>query len=645
MRSEQQHIDKFFQNKEEAHQPETGSADRGWAQMKASLKPATEPGPKKYRVQKIQQILKYVGGFTVVTIITIVAITTTMNKKKGTAKKPAIAHTTQKSTLNKDTTKPVTTTPSSRKQPGTKPTIPRAPKPASTAASVAKTTSRRNYTRASVTDYLGAADKSSIATIVNEATQPSNTPIQQAATVIADNEATPAQLLSTFYQQLQKEGQHFTIDVNKDTVLTAREGTRLSIPAYAFANKRGQIKQGTIQIVLREYYTYEDIVSAKITTTSGGEQLISGGMVHISATADSVEANIATGKNIKLEMPTGNGNPEEKMQLFTGIRTSFKPAFQAKFMENRMIDTVRFLKRFADENGDLNWTPEGQEQKIASYGSRKIKVLQLFNEPYHVTNGGKMSAYYYVAKSCPYTNAQMEQKIRERSSVTFDEIKIKRVKQAPLKRNSPVKDELEPIVGDSVTMTFGEALRKNLLTCNDSCGIVNQIRQESKLNDTRDELYNAYSFQLNRLGWINCDRFNNDKGPKVLFTYKPDAEIEASTMVARLVFNSYRSVLPGEPKDKTIVFGKVPKDVPVTLVMVGLRKGKIVSSFKQLSTGDQEISNLEYEETTPEQFKEKLNILTASFQQSNNTAMKNDKRRFMGDTLVPREPECNCPPK
>ncbi len=90
MRSEQQHIDDFFRKKEEEFQQDTGHADAHWEQMRGLLKPAIgpDPVPKGYRLSTSRRIIKYLGGFTVVTVITLVTLTTIRSKKKAAPKGP-----------------------------------------------------------------------------------------------------------------------------------------------------------------------------------------------------------------------------------------------------------------------------------------------------------------------------------------------------------------------------------------------------------------------------------------------------------------------------------------------------------------------------------------------------------------------------
>jgi hypothetical protein len=596
MQSEQHYIDDLFRKKEEAHQPDTGNMDGDWELMKGLLKPAGNPTPKHYRLQTTRRIIKYLGGFTVVTVITLIGLNTARTAKKLPATKAAAQKTAavpankKPAASNTVASKPVVT-------PSSVPPVKAAVKKTTTHKSV----HRRTYSIPPAGPQLVIKENTPILTVVPEAS-----PITEKSPETIADTATAVQRLAAFYKALQKPAQQFVINTSSDTTIIGRDGTRLTIPAQAFGTHKKPLVNGNVQITLYEYYSYEDILAARLTTTSGDQQLESGGMVNIEAYADGEIAGLKTGKRIKMEMPTTSYN--EEMQLFSGVKTSIKPAFHATFMNNTMIDTVHFMKRELDENGTIEWMPEGQEQKIAARESRKIKVLQVYGDPYKIERGKKITAYFYIAPTCPLSDEEMITRLAQQSEVHFDEVKVKRLKHLP-KVKDPLRDEIIPIAGDSVSMYFGQALRMKLLSPEDSLHIVAQFQKENTERENRLKLMDRYSFSIGKLGWFNCDRFSGEPGPKVLFAVNPGDGYEPTTMVSHLVFSKFRSVLPGTYKDNKIVFGRVPKDESVKIVCVGIRNGRVMACIQPLNTISTEIKNLAFEETTPEQFKQKLQTL------------------------------------
>lgn len=627
MRSEQQHIDDFFRKKEEEYQQDTGLADVHWEQMRGLLKPAPIPAPKGFKLLATRRIIKYLGGFTVVTVITLVAITTLKPKKKAPATKALAQKTVTASpqkqaaaTLRDTTAKPVTPTrarailpaaasakaatyrpATAPKKMAPAPTI----RPAQPARPYQSEPIRKTPTRPVTIQQRQPEPATPVLTFTKAMDQPAPAAIDFTASTVQVSSAAAIRQLNAFYKELEKPGTQFVIPVNKDTILIGPQGTRLNIPAAAFANKKGvPLPNGTVKIVLREYYTYADILAAKLSTTSGGTPLVSGGMVHLQAEAFGAPVKIAAGKSIQLDMPTKQ--VDEQMQLFRGVRSSLKNAVVAKFMDNRMIDTVHFIKREADENGEIDWVAEGQEQKRMDPLNYRVKVLDLYDDPYNVIRGRKVKAWFYVAKTCPYSNEEMKMRLRAKYNNYYDEVKIRRVNVVPVAQYN-YGQEVVPIAGDSVYMTFRQALHKELLSPEDNLRILERIRAEQRDFAHREALMNQYSFTITNLGWFNCDKYNN--GPTIPFTFTPGEGYDPTTIVSHLVFNRFKTVMPGTYKDNKIQFGKVPRNEEVKVVCIGIRNGKVMACIQSLNTDKNEIGQLAFEETTPEKFRQKLQEL------------------------------------
>ncbi|HUP13960.1 MAG TPA: hypothetical protein VM187_17190, partial [Niastella sp.] len=245
---------------------------------------------------------------------------------------------------------------------------------------------------------------------------------------------------------------------------------------------------------------------------------------------------------------------------------------------------------------------------------RKIKVFRLYNEPYKVVQGAKTKAYFYIAPECPFTIAEMKEKLLEHSNGYYDEVKIRKPRRIGglFSGNRRVAG---PLVGDSVNLYFAQALKLHLLSPEDSLRIVAQFREDSIREVTRLKLMNQYTFSVGNLGWFNCDRFSRERGPRVLFTFNPGEGFDAAGMVSHLIFDRYRSVLPGTYNENKILFGRIPKDEPVKLVCLGIKNGRVIACIQSLNVTETAISNLKkltFEETTPEEFKKKLQTLSLS---------------------------------
>ena len=117
---------------------------------------------------------------------------------------------------------------------------------------------------------------------------------------------------------------------------------------------------------------------------------------------------------------------------------------------------------------------------------------------------------------------------------------------------------------------------------------------------------NQHSFTITTLGWLNCDKWQNDPTPKIEFTINLGAGQEAANFVSQLVFTRYKSVMNGYYTDSKIQFRNIPENEPVQLVSIGVKEGKVVYCIQPLVVSRKEVTDLRFEETTPQQFRQKL---------------------------------------
>lgn len=112
--------------------------------------------------------------------------------------------------------------------------------------------------------------------------------------------------------------QIYSIDANKDTVITGNDGMVVAIPANCFVDENGNAVKGKINFELKEALTTETILKGGLSTHSNGELLETGGMFYINARQDGKSLKINEGKNIYADVPS---DPNKTgMMLFDGER-------------------------------------------------------------------------------------------------------------------------------------------------------------------------------------------------------------------------------------------------------------------------------------------------------------------------------------
>jgi hypothetical protein len=120
--------------------------------------------------------------------------------------------------------------------------------------------------------------------------------------------------LRRFLQAGLPAAQLFTVYPGRDTLLMGTQGTQVLVPAHAW-----DLADSTavVQLALQEFYTPADIILAGLSTTAGPQLLETGGMVHLTATANGQPVQLLPGRPVLLRLPARRAQPG--MQLFEGV--------------------------------------------------------------------------------------------------------------------------------------------------------------------------------------------------------------------------------------------------------------------------------------------------------------------------------------
>lgn len=613
MSSEFNHIDDLFRRKESEYIPDAGRTSAHWEKMQQMLNPAPLTPGKKYRISRTRRILRYIGGFTVVTIISVVLVTSPKTTKKNLTKVSEVktVATTKKAITSVQPNRTPDIKPKSALAATVKPkngSTANLSRPSQSASAKAKLVSRKTPQKIKRDFTLNNTTTSTTNIPVNAIRRSPESP-EKLITIASVPKKDAREVLTEFYTQISKEEQVFTINASKDTALRCAEGTLVKIPAEVFSDKKGNSKNGKIQIIIREFYQYDDMVKERLSTISDGKQLVSGGMLHIRAEADGEEAVIKNGKSINVEMPTDNY--DERMQLFIGENSPEKHPVRVVSDNITVSDSSSILTPVFASNSGLNWVAAGQQQTFLKQ-RRSFKVFDAAGNPYKTKYGKKITAYFLVGHDTRMPDKEIKEKLQQRYGLLYDKIKVRRLLSGNKSVNLFTREE-RPVVGDSVEMNFQSALKLKLVSAEDSATYMGLLRQDSIYNESQMKLRSSYKFTLTSMGWINCDRFLKEPGPKVDFTLNMGEGYEAGNFVSHLIFPRFKSlVTEGSYAGSRIRFDNIPENEKVKLISLGVKDGKVVSCIQQFEAGKNEQTGLLFEETTPEEFAKKLKQLRIS---------------------------------
>lgn len=413
--------------------------------------------------------------------------------------------------------------------------------------------------------------------------------------------------LAGFFKQLEKQPQEIIIEPGIDNLVKGTEGTALLIPANTFNSA------SAVTILLKEYYTYQDIITNKLSTTADGEPLVTGGMIHIQAFADGKEILINPGKTIRWFIPD-TSQKMNGMQLFTG-NVQRKASLRAEFQKKTgNTDTVAGNNKFEF----INWVADKQDF-TRSYLQTSVKVLDLKDNPYRTRETKKgIIGKFHISSNPKISRKQLAAELKEKYG--YYKVKLKEWGDDKYRNNYRTKGE--PIsgsyewssyedVGDSAWISKELAARYKLKATDSitytrtgymvSAGAY--VKKDfSKIN--LNALTSRYSVDIRTLGWINCDRFYNNNGPKT--DYYVDLADTASNYYTILVFENMKSMMAGYTAGNKVIFANLPRGIKARVISVGIKDGKSVSAMGVVPADTNNIGSLKFEETSPASFREQV---------------------------------------
>ena len=359
------------------------------------------------------------------------------------------------------------------------------------------------------------------------------------------------QSISELYDLLRTPVQKFTIDPERDTILTGEYGTVVFINANSFYIPKS-CEGESVDILMQESYDAVSMFLNRLTTTSGNEQLESDGMLFLNAQVCNRVLTVKEDNPLTIMMPA----PELKdsMQLFSGNR---------------------------EENGVINW-------ELSANNLTPVNTTDLANI---LTHG---DFYYYENRpTCPLFFCQV------RTVFTGGNYKSNSFYQ---KRK--FKFKAYRTYTDSICKLYGFKSYHALYQ---------MLEQQRKLRFTEGyksgeisiSEWNYYMTSTSRLGWMNCDRFS--KTPPFMKTDVMVAEAPAENISVNLVFRKFKSIMTSNGiTDNSYMFNGIKKNQECYLVVLKYENKKPLMSIQKISITPNLVIDPEFKEYTVEEMKKEL---------------------------------------
>jgi hypothetical protein len=420
------------------------------------------------------------------------------------------------------------------------------------------------------TRLLQAVESNSLSTDAPSATASAVVFEQGRAQAFAPPKALKSVKLKSTYNR-------FVIDNTRQCELVGRRGTKLVLPANIFEDENGVSAQGAIEIVMKECYDLDEILAEKLSTTSDGRIIETAGMIHIEATQSDIPLRLKKEVQYTVFFPT-QGKSVDGFELFYGNPTTdgivnWTPASQASGAPNLNGATLSSIKEDCfiqicesefrrrtqiSEMDYFNWElKDGQtlNQWFVSNFNPDANMVDDFCSDklisriaFHVNADGSFKDYY----------------IAHESKTAYDRVIAEFLSAMPPLNLSKVM----PIYSSDhlCVLTFGHQQGAS------SDQFVKRFAKRYDYADDRRPMTNVnssdldyYMFSSTELGWLNCDRFINERAPLVEFRVK--ARTTEGSSVS-MVFEDRKSIVRGIKMGDEFVFSGVPNDRKVRLVAV-----------------------------------------------------------------------------
>jgi len=364
---------------------------------------------------------------------------------------------------------------------------------------------------------------------------------------------------------IENAAQKFIVAPQKISVITADKGLRVTVDPAALQKADGSAVNGKIEVRIIELTTSEELFKSNAATVSNGRLMASGGSYFIGMQSDGQKLQLKKGNHLQVDFPKLK---DAEMELFYGSRDSL---------------------------GDMNWIKAAQPlifNTDMDYAGFKL--------PYPEAKG----RHQYKSKFALYESVN--------SKVIFGEKELTIKELVSLLQKRGIDKDI-----DSVFLDYDEAIYNGFLindyrystyrykmyrviSCKEQEAEKDSIAKEEKMRGERIAANSKYEEEwgkqneensltgrlkkyyapsaVTKLGWINCDRFNNDQ-------QKTDVQIEIPITLSNpqidyfIIYKSFNGLMNGRLLNNTgkqqYVLSNLPVGQAVTIVAFTKNNGQL----------------------------------------------------------------------
>jgi len=361
--------------------------------------------------------------------------------------------------------------------------------------------------------------------------------------------------------------ERFTAPAKKVSVIKGAKGLKVTIDPAALEREDGTEVDGTINISILELTTADDLFKSNAATMCEGRLLASGGSYYIGMENNGQKLRIKKGRALQVNFPAIT---KDEMELFYGERDTegnmnWKRA-GVDLVPGKQESSVTFVNR-TDEFAEMPAEPAIEMPKLTLYRSLYEKVYY-YNKQMTVQELVDTLNRYSkkVFLETVYTWPKELDTLPPGTKVdtTFLLRKYGPPKQYYLKTYKSLEDE--------------KARWARIAAWRDS---VNRLRYTGSLTDQVQRYYQPSA--ISSLGWINCDRFYQNRQTDVELDIP--ITMNGSRIQFFLIFRSFNGLMNFNVDTvgiKRNIFRNLPDGQAVTIVGFSKVKGQLFQCRKDL---------------------------------------------------------------
>ena len=384
------------------------------------------------------------------------------------------------------------------------------------------------------------------------------------------------------------------IKAGEAVTVECKKGTKLFFPAGSFVYPSGKAVEGKVRLVVEECYDVDEMLAAKLSTTSEGRRLETAGMIKVQAFVGSTEVNLREDGRYNIYFPV-EGKRKSDFELFYGYRdSSGKIDWKLEETSEPIAETVSPSQPASIRNDCFVQISASQYR----CGTR-IQEMDYFNWP--LSNGQNLNQWF-VSNFNPDPSmlddfcarrmyAQITFHINEDGSFRdyyvshtsreqYDRLLASTLSQMPaldMEKFMPVYTEDHACI-----LSFG---RQQESSANEFIERFSKkydyADPKQTMTDVATEDLNYYLFSSTELGWINCDRFISNDRPLVDVIVEVPSTSEASVS---MIFDQDKCILSAMKEGNTFVFHQVPSNTNVRIITLDNAGGAPRMEVKSTNT-------------------------------------------------------------